>query len=95
MTLDVVNLRETSTDRLANILRHDDEVTDLAFSVDSRWLATASQDHSVRIWALWTSDLIEQACARLTQNLSREEWHKYMGDQRYSPTCPKLPVPEK
>jgi WD40 repeat protein len=94
-TLDGIELLEASTDRLANMLRHDDKVTDLALSVDSRWLATASNDHTVRIWALWTNDLIEQACARLTQNLSREERRHYLGDEPYSPTCPKLPVPDK
>jgi hypothetical protein len=40
-------------------------------------------------------DLIEQACARLLRNLSREEWKDYMSDELYSPTCPKLPVPDK
>jgi WD40 repeat protein len=82
-------------DRELNRFWHDAKVTDVAFSVDSRWLASASDDHTLRIWALKTEDLIEQACARLPRNLSREEWNNYMGDEPYSPTCPKLPVPDK
>jgi WD40 repeat protein len=87
-----VSLAEVSSGREVDVLPHDGAITDLAFSVDSRWLATASEDCTVRIWALKKDDLIEQACARLTRNLSREEWQKYMGNEPYLPTCSKLPV---
>lgn len=36
---------------------HLDEVTELAFSPDSRWLATGSRDDSVRLWDLTTLDV--------------------------------------
>jgi WD40 repeat protein len=91
---DGVSLADVSSTRQVSFLQHDGAVNALAFSIDSRWLATASDDHTVRIWALRCDDLIEQACARLTRNLSREEWQKYLGNEPYSATCPQLPVPE-
>jgi WD40 repeat protein len=36
-------------------------------------------------------DLREEACARLTRNLTHEEWTRYIGDEPYRKTCPKLP----
>jgi WD40 repeat protein len=35
-------------------------------------------------------DLREEACARLTRNLTHEEWTRYIGDESYRKTCPKL-----
>jgi WD40 repeat protein len=35
-------------------------------------------------------DLREEACARLTRNLTHEEWTRYIGDEPYRKTCPKL-----
>jgi WD40 repeat protein len=88
-------LLEASSGREVNTFAHDDAVRDRAFSPDSRWLATASADHTVRIWALKTEDLIKQACARLPRNLSQKEWTTYMGNEPYSTTCPNLPVPNE
>jgi len=35
-------------------------------------------------------DLVEEACARLTRNFTHEEWTRYIGDEPYRKTCPKL-----
>ena len=35
-------------------------------------------------------DLIKEACARLTRNLTHEEWTRYLGDEPYRKTCPVL-----
>jgi hypothetical protein len=39
-------------------------------------------------------DLIDEACARLTRNLTPEEWRQYLGDEPYRKTCPNLPPGE-
>jgi len=35
-------------------------------------------------------DLREEACARLTRNLTHEEWTRYIGNEPYRKTCSKL-----
>jgi hypothetical protein len=38
-------------------------------------------------------DLIDDACERITRNLTRAEWSQYLGDSTpYEATCPKLPI---
>jgi hypothetical protein len=36
-------------------------------------------------------DMIDDACARLTRNLTPEEWSQYVGAEPYRRTCPNLP----
>jgi hypothetical protein len=47
------------------------------------------------VWLVWPEDLIAEACARLTRNLTQEEWERYLGDEPYRKTCPDLPGPEE
>jgi WD40 repeat protein len=63
------------------------------FSPNGRWLVTVGEDH-FSVWAWQPADLIAQACARLTRNLTRAEWRLYLGDEPYRATCPNLPVAE-
>lgn len=47
---------------------------------------------SFSLYAWWAEDLVAQACARLSRNLSQDEWHKYVGEQEpYLKTCVALP----
>jgi hypothetical protein len=38
-----------------------------------------------------TEDLLKEASNRLTRNLNKEEWKKYMFDEPYSKIFPNLP----
>jgi WD40 repeat protein len=60
------------------------------FSPNGRWLVTVADDH-FSVWAWQPADVIAQACARLTRNLTRAEWRLYLGDEPYRATCPALP----
>lgn len=66
----------------------------VAFSPDGKWVATAS-GRTARVWLRRSEDLIAEACARLTRNLTLEEWRQYVGDEPYRKTCPNLPGPEQ
>jgi KaiC/GvpD/RAD55 family RecA-like ATPase len=85
---------EAATGREMARIRHEGWVLAVAFSPDGKWLAIASES-TARVWLVWPEDLIAEACSRLTRNLTREEWRRYLGDEPYRPTCPNLPVPEE
>ncbi|MCF6211585.1 MAG: TIR domain-containing protein [Gammaproteobacteria bacterium] len=61
------------------------------FSPDGKYVVAASQFGSVRVWLLLIDDLLAEACRRVTQNFSREEWRQYLGDEPYRKTCPANP----
>jgi WD40 repeat protein len=69
------------------------EVSDVAFSPDGAMLATAGPGPRARLWLCRTEDLIAAACRCLERNLTRDEWHQYLGEAPYHATCPDLPLP--
>jgi WD40 repeat protein len=62
-----------------------------AFSPDGRDVLAGYDQRSAALWLWRSGDLREQACARLTQNLSHEEWERWIPKQPYRKTCPNLP----
>jgi WD40 repeat protein len=73
-------------------MSHDDEVRSVAFSPDGKYLATTSDDKTARVWLWRPKDLIDEACSRLTRNLTYDEWQRYLPDEAYRKTCPNLPI---
>jgi WD40 repeat protein len=69
---------------------HTDEVNAVAFSRDGRWLGTASDDDSVRLW-LQLEELIEVGCASAGRNLSQEEVQEIMPGADGVVTCEPWP----
>ncbi|MCL2923764.1 MAG: peptidase C14, partial [Trichodesmium sp. MAG_R04] len=74
-------------------LNHQDYVWAVAFSPDGKTIATASSDKTVRFWAT-PEGLIQEACRRLSRNLTAEEWQQYINSdlETYQKTCDQLPV---
>ncbi|HNT53627.1 MAG TPA: WD40 repeat domain-containing protein [Anaerolineaceae bacterium] len=66
----------------------------LAFSSTGEWVAYRYDD-SLHIWVWHPDELQNQACARLSRNLSQAEWETYFpAGQPYHQTCPNLPMGE-
>jgi hypothetical protein len=38
-----------------------------------------------------SDNLLAQACASVTRNLTLAEWQQYLGNEAYRKTCPALP----
>jgi WD40 repeat protein len=66
----------------------------VAFSPDGRYLLTGYgyDEHSAALWLWRSGDLRDQACVRLTDNLSRDEWKRWFPRQPYRQICPNLPA---
>jgi WD40 repeat protein len=67
-----------------------DAATLIAVSRDGKYLATADEQGIVHTWFLRPDDLIDEACRRLTRNLTDDEWRTFVADGPPAPTCPKL-----
>jgi len=63
-----------------------------AFSPDGRYLLAGYDERSAALWLWRSGDLRDQACARLTRNLSHDEWKRWFPNQRYRLICPDLPA---
>lgn len=63
-----------------------------AFSPDGRYLLAGYDEHSAALWLWRSGDLRDQACARLTHNLSHDEWERSFSKQPYRQICPDLPA---
>jgi WD40 repeat protein len=71
----------------------------LIFSADGRVLGridreTTGSVDTVRLWHWRLDEAIKEACARLSRNLTVDEWRRYLGDEPYPQTCSNLPAPE-
>ena len=81
---------ETTTGKELIRLLHHGIVGTVAFSPDARVLYTLTVKDNVatsRRHLLRAEDLIAATCARLTRNLTPEEWKQYLGDAPYRKTC--------
>jgi WD40 repeat protein len=71
---------------------HQDEVKAIAFG--QAWLASASNDGTVRLWLAQVPDMDQLACATAGRNLSLAEWEDFLGGDAdsYHKTCDQFPL---
>ncbi len=72
-------------------LDHGVTVNAVAFSPDGTRVTTASGDQSARVWVVDHHQLIEQAEARMTRNLTQQEWRRFFPGEPYRKTRADLP----
>ncbi len=72
------------------------KVAALAFSPDGKWLVEAA-GNTARLWPLTQlkllrqADLTAEACARLTRDLTKEEWSHFVSEKEpYRAVCPSI-----
>jgi WD40 repeat protein len=63
-----------------------------AFSPDGRYLLAGYQERSAALWLWRSTDLRDQACGRLTRNLSRDQWTHWFPKEPYRKICANLPA---
>jgi WD40 repeat protein len=97
-TFGTARIWEVETGKEIARMAHEYSVTSVAFTPDGKYAASGGGDHVLRIWVWQAEDLIANACAVLSRNLTRDEWDQYIGDASPYPTrpedatCPELPV---
>jgi hypothetical protein len=65
----------------------------VAFSPDSKTLASGSADNTIMLWDVDFKSWQARACYIANRNLTRAEWKEYIGDiESYRATCPELPI---
>jgi WD40 repeat protein len=83
-----------SHDELAQTWRPGD-ILALAYSDDNRRLLEGfAENEKIAAWGsefISISDVLSDACSHVTANLSKEDWRRYFGDERYRKTCPAAP----
>ena len=76
---------------LHELFAHKGLTLDPAYSPDSNWLASASNDGSTIVWRASTVTWADVLCKLLDHNLSQDQWKRYFRDEPYCFACPGLP----
>ena len=75
----------------APLAGHHGAVSSVAFTDHDRVLVSGAQDGTTAYRQLRPETWERQACAIAGRNLTRAEWHQYMGNSGYHKTCPQWP----
>jgi WD40 repeat protein/DNA-binding SARP family transcriptional activator len=64
----------------------------VAFTPDGKTLASSYQQGQVLLWDIDPNSWQQRACATAGRNLTRDEWHQYLGNRPYHKTCTQWPA---
>jgi YD repeat-containing protein len=67
-------------------------VADVSYTPDGRTLAAAYGQGQIVLWDINPDAWQPRACALAGRNLTRDEWHQYLGSRPYHKTCPQWPA---
>jgi WD40 repeat protein len=88
-----VHIWEIATGKEIAGISHEASVHAVAFSDDNKYLISETLDHTVHRWLFRPDDLIADACARVTRNLTSAEWDQFIGAALpRQVVCPNLPL---
>ncbi|MCB9421947.1 MAG: WD40 repeat domain-containing protein [Ardenticatenaceae bacterium] len=76
-----------------NRVKLEENIEQVIFRPDGKQLALRGRRETVGLWYWNASDLVAEACSRLTRNLSADEWYTYVDSEPYHLTCPELRIP--
>jgi WD40 repeat protein len=60
-------------EEVRRFIGHSNQVRDIDFSPDGKYILTASNDNTARLWLTNLNDTIQAVCALLTRDLTSEE----------------------
>lgn len=88
---DIIRIWEIRGKTTVAHIPHLGQVDTVSFSSDGRYILTLGKNHPLQMWSWKPEDLIEEACTRLTRNLTYDEWKQYIPDEPYTEVCKNLP----
>jgi WD40 repeat protein len=80
-----INKHQVST---GPIVKHQGAISRIAFTPDGHWMVSSADDGGVSLWRLNTSTLVFRACQVASRNLTKEEWDRSFGAEKFHITCP-------
>ncbi|MDM8528114.1 CHAT domain-containing protein [Anaerolineales bacterium HSG24] len=86
----IVRIWNTETGaEMAQLEGHHNRINHIAWNEAGNYLATASDDGTIRVYYALSDQLKEAACELAVRNMNQSEWQRYMETEPYRETCPQ------